>query len=84
MSKSKINDTVVIINMDMSGKFIYEGIATVVSEEKYNQLYDVEFEKGDTVTRFIDMEAQGLAHRREVEEYIASLNKLRGVANVSG
>jgi|TARA_R110000824_G_scaffold378288_1_gene569804 uncharacterized protein with ACT and thioredoxin-like domain len=76
MSNPKINDSVIILNRTMSGKFIYEGTATVVSEEKYNQLYDVEFEKGEIVTRFIDMEVQGLDGMKKVNQYLKKLNKL--------
>ena len=71
MSKPKINDTVDIINKNFSGRFIYEGSATVVSEENRNGHYDVEFENGDRVTRYVDMEAQG-----RVEQYLEELNQL--------
>ena len=77
MSKPKKGDIVDMVGRGLGGKFVSEGKATVVSEEKYNGMYDVHFEgdpKDAIYLRYVDLEAQG-----RVEEYLKELNKLNEV-----
>ena len=70
MKTYKKNDEVWIINCTMSGKFIIEGKARVISNS-HDQGYNVRFDGDDSnVVRFIDDNAQ-----KDPEAWVKILNE---------
>ena len=73
MHSFKKGDTVTLINQTMSGRFILEGEAVILSPiNGTNERYTVKFGRGnysDTVERFVDPSAQA-----DPAAFVARLN----------
>ena len=73
MHSFQIGDRVSIINCMMGGRFFFEGRAVIMDlVDGVDEQYEVEFDNGDLVERFVDPQAQEC---RNEDSYIAELNR---------